>query len=91
MSKITVRRSPSDDELIELRVYEWPIWRKEVSEFPWTYDREETCFFLAGQVEVTPEGGQPVNMGKGDLVTFPKGMRCTWRILSDVKKHYTFD
>ncbi len=39
---------------------------------------------------VTPEDGDPVVMGKGDLVTFPKGMSCTWEIRGDVKKHYVF-
>ncbi|NET86216.1 MAG: cupin domain-containing protein, partial [Moorea sp. SIO1F2] len=26
----------------------------------------------------------------GDLVTFPAGMSCTWKILSNVRKHYQF-
>ena len=39
---------------------------------------------------VTPEGGEPVKVGKGDLVTFPTGMSCTWKIRKDVKKHYRF-
>ncbi len=71
-------------------VYSWPIWQKETSEFPWHYDAAETCYFLAGAVTVTPEGGEPVSMGKGDLVTFPVGMSCTWRIEAAVKKHYSF-
>ncbi|MBT4819744.1 MAG: DUF861 domain-containing protein [Lentisphaerae bacterium] len=41
-------------------------------------------------VVVTPDGGEPVEFGKGDLVTFPKGMSCTWMIRTDVKKHYRF-
>jgi hypothetical protein len=41
-------------------------------------------------VEVVPDGGEPVRMGKGDLVTFPRGMSCTWKITRPVKKHYTF-
>ncbi|HEY9661852.1 MAG TPA: cupin domain-containing protein, partial [Allocoleopsis sp.] len=60
------------------------------STFPWTYDEQETCYFLEGEVMVTPTGGQPVSMGKGDLVTFPAGMSCTWEILKDVRKHYCF-
>ena len=30
-------------------------------------------------------------MGKGDLVTFPAGMSCTWEIRRPVRKHYRFD
>ncbi|HDY70266.1 MAG TPA: DUF861 domain-containing protein [Nitrospirae bacterium] len=26
---------------------------------------------------VTPDNGEPVEVGKGDLVTFPAGMSCT--------------
>jgi uncharacterized protein len=39
---------------------------------------------------VTPSGGEAVAMGRGDLVTFPAGMSCTWEIRDAVKKHYRF-
>lgn len=91
MNKIIVANNPSQDQLEALGVYNWPIWTKEVSTFPWTYDSSETCLFLEGEVIVTPEGGAPVHMGKGDLVTFPEGMSCTWEITQPVRKHYNFD
>ncbi len=90
MNDIKIIRNPSASQLNERGVREWPIWTKEVSTFPWTYDANETCFFLAGDVTVTPEGGAPVRMGQGDLVTFPAGMSCTWEIRQPVKKHYNF-
>jgi hypothetical protein len=90
MSHIKVKRNPSQEHLHELSVLSWPVWTKEVSEFPWSYDAQETCYFLEGDVVVTPDGGEPVEMGKGDLVTFPKGMSCTWKIRKDVRKHYQF-
>ncbi len=80
----------SQSQLQSLGVFNWSIWEKEVSEFPWSYDSQETCYFLAGEVIVTPQGGEPVKMGKGDFVTFPEGMSCNWQILSPVKKHYSF-
>lgn len=89
--EIKIEHQPSQDQLNQLGVYKWPIWQKEVSKFPWTYDSQETCYFLAGTVTVTPDGGQPVTIGKGDLVIFPVGMSCTWEITEDVKKHYAFD
>ncbi|MFP3869402.1 MAG: cupin domain-containing protein [Syntrophobacteria bacterium] len=88
MSQIKVERNPDEKRLEELEVRSWPIWTKEVSEFPWSYGEEETCYFLEGDVVVTPDDGGPVEMGKGDLVTFPRGMACTWNIRSPVKKHY---
>jgi hypothetical protein len=90
-ASITVENQPNQDRLESLGVFSWPIWTKEVSNFPWTYTESETCYFLEGEVVVTPEGGSPVPMGKGDLVTFPAGMRCIWSIRSAVKKHYSFD
>lgn len=89
--EIKVEHQPSFEYLNELDVFNWPIWEKEISQFSWTYDDQETCYFLAGNVIVTPNGGQAVQMGKGDLVTFPAGMSCTWEITSDVRKHYCFD
>jgi len=90
MNEIEVISNPTQEQLNVLGVYSWPIWTKEASTFPWTYDDKETCLFLEGEVRVTPEGGKPVEMGKGDLVTFPKGMSCIWEIRQDVKKHYNF-
>ena len=89
--EIKVVHQPNLAHLNELDVFNWPIWEKEISQFSWTYDDQEICYFLAGNVVVTPDGGQAVQMGKGDLVTFPAGMSCTWEITRDVKKHYCFD
>jgi hypothetical protein len=87
---IQIERQPSAARLEELGVFNWSIWTKGVSEFPWTYDEQETCYFLEGDVIVTPDGGEPVQVSKGDLVTFPSGMSCTWNILKTVRKHYCF-
>lgn len=88
MQKIQIQRKPESESLEELGVFQWPIWTKAASEFPWEYDEEEICYILEGDVTVTPENGESVRFGAGDLVTFPKGMRCTWRIREDVRKHY---
>lgn len=86
-----IEHQPSQERLNQLGVSKWPIWTKETSEFPWTYGEQETCYLLEGEVIVTPDGGEPVQFGKGDLVIFPAGMSCTWNILQDVRKHYHFD
>ena len=91
MSTIKVIRQPTEDMLKKEGIATWGIWTKEKSKFPWTYDATETCYFLEGDVVVTPEGGEPVQVGKGDLVTFPRGMSCTWDIRTAVKKHYSFE
>ena len=90
MNQIEIERNPAEERLTELGVRAWPIWTKEVSRFPWSYDSPETCYFLEGDVLVTPDGGEPVRVGQRDLVTFPAGMSCTWEVRVPVKKHYTF-
>ena len=90
MNSIKVIHAPSAKQIDELGARSWPIWGKEVSEFPWYYDEQEICLFLEGDVTVTPDGGEPVRFGKGDLVTFPQGMSCTWKVLKPVRKHYKF-
>ena len=85
MSTINVEHDPSDARLDELGVFDWPIWEKEESRFPWHYDATETCYLLEGNVVVTPEDGDPVEFGAGDLVTFPQGMSCSWDISTAVR------
>ena len=58
--------------------------------FDWTYEDQETCLLLEGEVTVTPEGGTSVRFGAGDLVVFPAGMDCRWDVKKAVRKHYRF-
>jgi uncharacterized cupin superfamily protein len=90
MGTIKIEHEPPEERLVQLGVRDWPTWSKEVSTFPWTYDSPETCYLLEGEVLVTPEGGEPVRVAQGDLVTFPAGLCCTWEIRHPVRKHYTF-
>jgi len=91
MSAEIVKLSHPTPEFLEAHsVMSWPIWSKDVSSFPWYYESSETCYFLEGEVRVTPHGGTPLRMGKGDWVVFPAGMSCTWEILQAVRKHYRF-
>ncbi|HEY3327751.1 MAG TPA: cupin domain-containing protein [Novimethylophilus sp.] len=90
MSRIVVEHSPDPSRLKELGVTSWPTWSKEISVFPWTYSDQEVAYILEGEVTVTPNGGEPVSFGKGDLVTFPAGMSCTWNVRKPLRKHYQF-
>ena len=86
--KVLVEK-PTDAKLKELKVFSWDIWTKEVSSFDWNYDEKEVCYFLEGEVTVkTPH--ESVSFGKGDLVTFPQDLSCTWHVKKNVKKHYKF-
>ena len=80
---------PDEKRLVELGVRSWPIWTKEPSEFPWRYDDQEVCFFLEGDV-VVEANGESTRVGVGDLVTFPRGLDCVWKVRKAVRKHYRF-
>jgi uncharacterized cupin superfamily protein len=88
MQKVLVEHDPSPMKLEVMGVDGWPIWTKEQSEFPWSYDQAETCYLLEGEAIITPETGHPVTIGQGDLVTFMPGLSCTWKITKPVRKHY---
>jgi len=80
----------SKDDIQKKGIFSWPIWEKEVSRFGWHYDSVEECYLLGGKVVVETDDGEKVEFGKGDFVTFPKGLSCTWEIKEPVKKHYNF-
>jgi hypothetical protein len=80
----------SREELETMGVFGWPVWTKGASRFDWSYDSVEQCFFLEGDVTVETKDGKSVNFGKGDFVSFPKGLSCTWIVKKPVKKHYNF-
>ena len=83
---ITVKKA-TDAEKLDMSTK--PTWGCDVSEFDWYYDSEETCLLTEGEVTVLYDG-KSVNFGAGDLVVFPKGLSCVWRVTKAVKKHYFF-
>lgn len=81
---------PSEEKLNKLNVKLWPVWEKEVSEFPWEYNEKETCYIIEGEVMVTSDDGESAKIGKGDLVVFPEGLTCRWKITKPLRKHFRF-
>ena len=86
---IEVKKATAED-LEKLGIENWPVWEKEISIFDWEYNEKETCYIINGDVEVIPENGDTVSFGKGDLAVFEKGLKCTWKVKSAIKKHYKF-
>lgn len=91
MQTIRVESAVDDLRLLQLGVKTWPVWQKEVSEFPWQYNATEVAYVLEGKVTVVPDQGEAVSFAAGDLVTFPAGLQCVWQIHSPLRKHYSFD
>lgn len=64
-------------------------WEGSPSKFPWTFTAKETMFLLDGKVKVYCDGSdESFEIGAGDLVEFPKGMKVIWEVTQAVKKHY---
>ena len=87
---ICVTSNCPESVILALGVRDWPVWACEISCFTWQYDERETCLLLEGDVTVTPEDGEPVRFGAGDLVEFPAGLSCNWQVHQPVRKHYQF-
>ena len=88
MARIKIEK-PDNAKLDSLGVKSWSPWECGVSTFDWSYDTDEICYILDGKVKVkTPE--EEVEINKGDLVTFPKGLKCTWNVLQKIRKVYSF-
>ncbi|MFH1132965.1 MAG: cupin domain-containing protein [Nanoarchaeota archaeon] len=86
MAKPTIRK-PTAAEKKEAA--SWPIWEKEPSTFPYSYQEKETCLILEGKALVRTDEGE-FAFAAGDFVVFPAGLRCTWVIKERIKKHYRF-
>ena len=87
--KITIKHL-SDSKIAEENILQWPIWSCEISEFDWEYSDQETCLLLEGEVEVSSEF-ETVRFSAGDYVIFPKGLKCRWKVMQPVRKHYSFN
>lgn len=89
MAKIEII-TPTDEQLRELDLENWSSWESPVKTFDWEYSDTETCYLYEGHVKVTtPE--ETVEFKKGDLVKFPKGLKCTWQVIEPVRKVYKFE
>ena len=88
MDDIKVEKA-TDQKLKNLNVKNWSPWDCEPSIFDWEYDEKETCFIMQGKARVT-SGNQEVEFGKGDIVVFPKGLKCKWQVIDKISKVYKF-
>ena len=88
MSKIKIEKL-SNEQLEGLNVKGWSSWECEPSTFDWEYGCDETAYVLEGKVKVGTKDGE-VEINKGDLVHFPKGLKCKWNVIEKIRKVYTF-
>ena len=68
----------------------WSVWECGPSEFDWQYSDKEIAYVYEGKVKVKTDSGD-IEINKGDLVTFPKGLKCKWQVLEKIRKVYKFE
>ena len=89
MGRVSVEK-PTKEKLDALNINEWSQWQCEAKKFDWEYDDKEMFYVLEGKVNVVTDDGEAVEFGRGDLVTFQKGVKCTWDVKEKIKKVYKF-
>lgn len=89
MSAIRIIK-PTPEQLLKWEVEKWTPWSCEPSEFEWFYPDRETAYVQKGHVTVK-HAGEKVEIHEGDLVVFPKGLKCTWIVHETLMKVYTLD
>lgn len=90
MSSIKVQKA-TPEKLAELGVESWSPWECGPETFDWEYSSDETAYVKEGRVRVRTESGEEVELGAGDLVFFPRGLKCTWTVLQTIRKVYVFN
>ena len=88
MSEIKVEK-PTAEKLKSLNIENWSSWGCEISKFDWQYSDDETAYIQEGHVIVETEAGN-TEIKAGDLVFFPKGLKCVWDVKKAIKKVYKF-
>ena len=89
MSEIKIEKA-TDEKLKSLNIDNWSPWECEPSTFDWQYSADERAYVLEGKVKVKTAEGE-VEINKGDIVLFPKGLKCTWTVIDRIKKVYRFE
>jgi uncharacterized cupin superfamily protein len=64
------------------------IWECTPGPSYWTQEEHEVIHLVAGRMTVTRDGGEPVELGAGDMAVFPQGWSGTWDIHETVRKVY---
>lgn len=67
------------------------LFRAQPSTYGYVYAGHETFHVLDGEVEIRLENGEVINLRAGDIASFKKGDKCTWKIASPFKKFFVIN
>lgn len=57
---------------------------------PWTPETRETAVILEGSVRIEFEARPTIELGPGDIVSFPAGLAMTWHVTTPFKELWMF-
>jgi uncharacterized cupin superfamily protein len=70
----------------EERGYYSGVWTVDICKFNYVFEMDETAHILEGRVTVSEENGPTLELGPGDVASFPKGAVTVWDIKEPLKK-----
>ena len=63
------------------------VWSCEPMTFDYVFPGDESFLIVSGRVRIRLEdGGETVELGEGDVASFPKGMPSVWTVLEPLVK-----
>ncbi|MGO4885767.1 MAG: cupin domain-containing protein [Bryobacteraceae bacterium] len=72
------------------RSYDWTenivVWDCTAGRFEWHYCQDETAVVISGEAFILNKEGEERRLGPGDVVFFPAGTSCTWRVPERIRK-----
>jgi uncharacterized cupin superfamily protein len=57
---------------------------------PWTPKQRETVHILEGSVRIEFASGAPLELGPGDIASFPAGLAMSWHVSTPFKELWFF-
>jgi uncharacterized cupin superfamily protein len=63
------------------------VWHCTPGIFMLTHPAETICV-VEGRVTITPQGGDPLELGPGDLAFIPEGTVARWEVHETIKKAF---
>ncbi len=64
------------------------VWECTPGPSFWKLETNEFVQIVAGRMTVTPDGGEPIEVGAGNTAVFPRGWAGTWEIHQTIRKVY---
>lgn len=64
------------------------VWEATAGAWRVAYDEWEWCRLRSGRCVVTPDGGEPTELGPGDALVLEPGFSGVWRVVEDCSKDF---